>query len=452
MAAPTIHGVKVVEHCRVHPSPPLPPPTSLPLTFFDIPWLLFSPHQPLFFYHLPSFSTATAAATLPALKHSLSLTLRHYNHLAGHLCAPPYPASPRIVYSQADSVPLTFAESSGDFHHLCGHSSRNAADFHPLVPQLLPSSRDPHTIPLLAVQITLFPGAGVSIGLAFHHAAGDGRTFDNFMKTWAAICRSDGEVTVLPSHDRSLIIDRRGLEGILLKQWRDSPGNYTKRTQVRDMVRATCVVGPTDMDKIKRWIITQKSNSAQLLLSNYVVTCAFVWVCLAKAKAEGKNEKMSTEGPVFFGFVAGGLARLDYPIPATYFGNCVAFGRATVKMGELVGGDGVVAAAKAIGSSIEKLNRGVLEGAERWIPDWELMVGSELHMTVSGSPKVGLYEMDFGWGRPKKIEDISIDGMGAISLTESREIKGGIEIGLVLKRATMYAFTSFFEEGLKVFQ
>ena len=39
---------------------------------------------------------------------------------------------------------------------------------------------------------------------------------------------------------------------------------------------------------------------------------------------------------------------------------------------------------------------------------------------------------DFGWGRPKRIEEISIDTTRAISLTESRDLEGGIEVGLAL--------------------
>ncbi|KAI5341706.1 PREDICTED: phenolic glucoside malonyltransferase [Prunus dulcis] len=66
--------------------------------------------------------------------------------------------------------------------------------------------------------------------------------------------------------------------------------------------------------------------------------------------------------------------------------------------------------ARAIGNTIKKLDKEILGGAEKWISEWEVMFGSELHVMVFGSPKVDLYETDFGWGRPKKIEDIGIDG------------------------------------------
>ncbi|BFG20169.1 hypothetical protein CerSpe_064430 [Prunus speciosa] len=75
------------------------------------------------------------------------------------------------------------------------------------------------------------------------------------------------------------------------------------------------------------------------------------------------------------------------------------------------------------------------------------MFGSELHVMVFKSPKVDLYGTDFGWGRAKKMEDIP----KAISLTESRDILGGIEVGMVLPMPQMEAFTAFLIEGLDAF-
>ena len=116
-----------------------------------------------------------------------------------------------------------------------------------------------------------------------------------------------------------------------------------------------------------------------------------------------------------------------------------------------MGEEGIVVAAEAIGRKIKELDGEVLGGAERWILEWEVLIGSEVHVVVLGSPKLDLYEVDFGWGRPRKIEEVSIDEMkSGISLTESRDIKGGIEIGLVLPNDQMDVFASLFHGGLKV--
>jgi len=56
----------------------------------------------------------------------------------------------------------------------------------------------------------------------------------------------------------------------------------------------------------------------------------------------------------------------------------------------------------------------------------------------------------FGFLVPK-IEEISIDRTRAISMTESKDLKGGIEVGLALPKSKMDAFGTFFIEGLKLF-
>lgn len=315
-------------------------------------------------------------------------------------------------------------------------------------------------LPLLAVQITVFPSSGICIGLAYQHVAADGRTFNNFMKTWASFCGFGDSFSIksLPCFDRRVILDSHGLEGVFLKEWRkprsskDTVAGNEANASLSDMVRATFVVGSTDMERIKTWIIAQcKKNNVPLPihLSAYVLTCAFIWVCLIKTQERTIEKCYGDRDPNYFGFIAGGITRLDFPVPATYFGNCVGFGRAMAMRNELMGEDGVVVAAKAIGSTVKRLDKAIFEGAEKWISDWEVLFGSELHVMVSGSPKLDLYETDFGWGRAKKIEEISIDCMRAISLTESRDVEGGIEVGLALPKTKMDAFSSFFYQGLK---
>lgn len=113
----------------------------------------------------------------------------------------------------------------------------------------------------------------------------------------------------------------------------------------------------------------------------------------------------------------------------------------------MLGDNGIVIAARAIGNTVKKLDKAIFGGAKKWISDCKVMFESELHVMVSGSPKVDLYETDFGLGRHKKIEDIGIDGMKAIALTQSRDVSGGIEVGLVLLKSQMDYFTTFFMEG-----
>ncbi|KAK9913118.1 hypothetical protein M0R45_036943 [Rubus argutus] len=278
------------------------------------------------------------------------------------------------------------------------------------------------------------------------------------MKTWASFSRDSFFPTksILPSYDRTAIVDPSALEGIFLKEWwkRISCQPTIKGTTILEstsMVRATFLVDSTHMERIKNWIVAlcnKENESLPVHLSAYVLTCAFVWICLIKSQEKYFNYKCCGQDPNYFGFIAGGLTRLGYSIPSTYVGNCVGFGRSAAIRSELLSEKGIVVAAKAIGNTIKKLDKKIFGGAEKWISDCKVMFESELHVMVSGSPKVDLYETDFGLGRPKKIEDIEIDGMKAIALTESRDVSGGIEVGVVLPKPQMDYFTTFFIEGL----
>ncbi|PWA88674.1 transferase, Chloramphenicol acetyltransferase-like domain protein [Artemisia annua] len=68
---------------------------------------------------------------------------------------------------------------------------------------------------------------------------------------------------------------------------------------------------------------------------------------------------------------------------------------------------------------------------------------------VSGSPKLNLYDLDFGWGKPKKIETISIDYSNSISVHSSKESNEDLDIGVCLTDTGMQAFARIFNEELE---
>ncbi|KAI4346686.1 hypothetical protein L6164_007559 [Bauhinia variegata] len=141
-------------------------------------------------------------------------------------------------------------------------------------------------------------------------------------------------------------------------------------------------------------------------------------------------------------------SRLEPPIPPTYLGNSILVQRVSLETKNFFANDGFVAALEALSENLIVLKAGVLNGAETWLSP----VGkqSEKNITISGSPRFAVYSIDFGWGRPRKVEMANIaESSAAFSLDESRNDKGGIEIGLVLNKSDMEAFGAIFAEGLE---
>uniref|UniRef100_A0A7N0V6Y8 Uncharacterized protein n=1 Tax=Kalanchoe fedtschenkoi TaxID=63787 RepID=A0A7N0V6Y8_KALFE len=64
--------------------------------------------------------------------------------------------------------------------------------------------------PLLALQDTIFPNLGLSVGVTYRHVAADGKSMMDFLNEWSAIFRNSGilpESFVPPVMDKSLISD-----------------------------------------------------------------------------------------------------------------------------------------------------------------------------------------------------------------------------------------------------
>lgn len=114
----------------------------------------------------------------------------------------------------------------------------------------------------------------------------------------------------------------------------------------------------------------------------------------------------------------------------------------------LLGGDGLVVALTAITEPMKRLEKDVLNGAENWVSRLSSVRSGRL-VGIAGSHRFGVYETDSGFGRPNKVELVSIDRTGAIYISDTKNGGGGLDVGLVLKKHYMDAFASLFAKGLK---
>ncbi|GFY86928.1 hypothetical protein Acr_05g0005670 [Actinidia rufa] len=411
MAQP--NPVKVLDVCRVAP-PPLSldstTPKSLPLTFFDMVLLKFPPTQRLYFYETSHPTTTFLEVVVPKLKHSLSLTLQHYVPLAGNVTWTPDYSKLIIKYVEGDAVSLTVAESAVDFYSLSGDNFREAQNFNPFLPCLVGSET---RVPALALQVTLFPNVGFSIGYAVHHGVLDGKATTMFMHSWAFICTRGEDSTLMPEltplYDRTMIVDPSDLETTYSNLWlgKDGPGN--KNLALLDMK------APPDA-MLGTFLLTQGN------IENLKMWVQFQW------------EQKQLEKPSFY--------LSSFAITTAY--TCVIV---DADSDELIGEDGVATAAKAIGEAIERLKDGVLEGKRDLIAKYKAIPLGRL-FSIAGSPHFDLYKTDFGWGRPRKVETTSIAKTEAFSLSDSRDGNSWVEIGIILSKHESEAFASVFASGL----
>ncbi|KAL0327893.1 UNVERIFIED_CONTAM: Anthocyanidin 3-O-glucoside 6''-O-acyltransferase [Sesamum calycinum] len=408
----------LLESCQIAPAPGGAAELSLPMTFIDIFWLHFHPIRRLLFYEFPCSKAYFLETLVPKLKESLSLALKHYLPLAGNLVYPSNTETkPIIRYVAGESVSVSIAESANDFDNLVGNHARDADQFYDFMPQLQLTTDESgdKLLQLLAVQVTLFPGRGVCIGLTNHHSAGDANSIVGFLRSWASISKHGGDEELLitqdeslPLFDRSLIKVRPGLDSIYWNYAKEIPLQPPSFPLPTNRVRATYVLNQSAIKKLKDAVLSRNPVDSR--------------------------------------------ARLDPPVPGNYFGNCLSYGMVRIRHQDLVGNEGFFLAAESIADVIKnRVNdkEKIFAGAENWLTEVGPVTQSRF-FAVSGSARVDLYSTDFGWGKVRKLETLSIDGEKyAMSLCKAGASEGGLEVGLSLPKVKMDAFAAAFADGIK---
>ncbi|CAN1844046.1 Coumaroyl-CoA:anthocyanidin 3-O-glucoside-6''-O-coumaroyltransferase 1 [Linum perenne] len=460
-------AVKIIDELHISPPPASVPTTPIPLSFFDIPWFTIHPIQRVFFYDLPISTSQFHESIIPNLTASLSTALRYFYPFAGRFISIPWPNKPYIIYSDGDSVPFTVAESTAlDFDQVTSDQPNDVGLLHPLLPKLpKPVSKDDGTTTsnILSVKVTLFPNSGICIGIEFLHVAADGMAANHFFKSWAEISRSGCKDMSSwiennpPYLDRGLIKDPQNLESIFLEKIWKSPVPWDENSvhdKLVDKVRATFVIDGEDISILKKTV--KASSKKSVKASSFVVASALVWICLAKSQVEDDDDdKISS-----YVFPADSRGRMEPKVPATYFGNCLGGVGVSLRQGDLLRDGGFAIAAEEIAAKIAEMESGSGGGDGGDLPTvYGVRVGKRKServkkfgkmVLVAGSPKLRVYETDFGWGRPRKSEPVHIDFSGAVHFSDPRDVeRGGIEFGLALKKEEMDVFIAGFEQQLK---
>ncbi|KAJ3678619.1 hypothetical protein LUZ60_002422 [Juncus effusus] len=444
-------SLRVIETSKMSPPAGSILTASIPLTFFDVIFLHLPPVEYLFFYAFPHSTSEFLSSYLSTLKSSLSLTLQSFYPLAGNIRLVPEKVEKHEIHCTGDDfVMFTVAESHLDLEELSGDEPRATSELKLMVPGLCKNESNGFATNL-AVQVTIFPSRGIVIGIAVHHAVCDGSSIINFMRTWASIhCMNNFTTTLTPASvmiDRSIIPDPNGsiysatFDG--MKNMGTKHSNQVESSNDNTFM-SSFILNKEHIKLLKEVLYRESAKrNVQVHSSTVLVTYAFVWIGYIKAKsfiAENKDARC-----VF----AVDLRNYLHPIiPETYFGNCLGpcFLRANTI--DLLGQDGFFLACQAIREGFEEVKRDGIKYAKNWVKYLSDSI-SKMPLSAGGSPRFKVYDVDFGWGKPIKVEITTIASSGGMSITESRDEQGGVEVGLSFTKLEMEVFKKYFEESLQ---
>ncbi|KAG2321598.1 hypothetical protein Bca52824_014811 [Brassica carinata] len=256
------------------------------------------------------------------------------------------------------------------------------------------TSSDDDSATVLSLQITSFPGQGFSIGVSAHHAVSDGKTSTMFVKAWAHFCKQENgsplPETLTPCLDRSLIKDPTGL----------------LHEQMVEIVRSLndddgrIIGNRRNLSSIPAWERGDDGVFATLVLSRGDAE--------TRAKSE-RSARRRRHGETRESPLRRGLQRATRSAaPATYFelhvpAGCFSGKTAGIsrERGFCGGGD-----PQRFGERLEfEKDRDDRE---------EFKIGFDC---VCVTPQLGRYPVarlgvmksDFGWGRPVKVDVVSIE-------------------------------------------
>ncbi|KAF2918320.1 hypothetical protein DAI22_08g049900 [Oryza sativa Japonica Group] len=457
--------VRVLAVSRVAPSPAPVERERVGLSFFDTPWVVLPPIQRVFLYETAAAADGGGgdgfAAAVERLKGSLAATLALYLPLAGKLvyveetedvvvdCAAADDADAGVAFVEAEAEDA--AAEAMDVRRLAGDEAHDVAAFLALVPELdtraLPA-------PVLSVQATrLGGGAGLALGLSVHHAVADGRAVWQFMEAWSSAARVGSPVTKslgAPHYRREAAIPqpdggelaRHMLKLVAPKLPAVASGEHDFSQRFR-LARRTFHLGADAIQSVKRRIDELASAEEEAAagakpkpVSTFVALAAMGWAAFVRSKALADGDD------TYLIFLADLRARLDPAVGEGYLGNCVRMCLARCPdAAELRGERGLLRAARAVQAAVVEMEAAPLAGTADGSAIARVMqIPFSRMANVAASPRFGAYgAADFGFGRPARVELVSMNHDGEMVLVGGRR-DGEVQLSVSIDPAHVDAF------------
>ncbi|XP_061343363.1 hydroxycinnamoyl-CoA:piscidic acid hydroxycinnamoyltransferase-like [Gastrolobium bilobum] len=306
---------------KIHSSYPVIPSESTPtpnLSLSQCDQIKLPTHgSQLYVYTNNNTCNISDDSPLRTIRTSLSKALTHYYPMAGRLC---WIQGGRLQLLCNTKGALFFEATCDDEVSL-----NDSGDFVPthVVEQLVPKvdyGVPIEDIPLLLVQLTMFPCGGFTLGLALCRAVLDGASVGSFINSWAKLARKESlDSSLIPLLDRTLLDSRKLNMSPRFEHHEFFPpplwAGMLKNTKMRLYPTTT-----TAMLKLTKGQVEKLKKACDFTqvkpYTSFEVISGHLWRCVCKVRYEGNWDQ-----PTRLTTLVNCRNRLNPPLPHAYFGN-----------------------------------------------------------------------------------------------------------------------------------
>ncbi|KAJ1384994.1 Transferase [Sesbania bispinosa] len=399
------------------------------LVSFDLPYLAFYYNQKLLFYKGDAFE-----GMVKKLKDGLSVVLEDFYQLAGKLGKDEEGVF-RVEYDD-DMAGVEVIEAVADEIEV---ASLIVPESNTTLKQLVPYTgifnlEGMHR-PLLAVQLTQLKD-GLVIGCAFNHAVLDGTSTWHFMSSWSEICRGAPSTSTLPFLERTKARKTRVKLDLTLSSGPHPTSNVDAEPKLEPPLREKIFrFSESAIQKIKSTINGNPPSDGSKPFSTFQALSVHIWRHVSHAR------NLKSEDYTVFTVFADCRKRVDPPMPDAYFGNLIQTIFTVTTTGLLLTHPPQFGAS-LIQKAIEGHNaKAIDERNKKWETTpkiYEFKDAGVNSVVVGSSPRFRVYDVDFGWGKPKNVRSGSnnkFDGM--IYLYPGKNGGNNIDVELTLEVGAM---------------
>lgn len=395
--------VQIISKENIKPSSPTPPHLrTFKISLFD--QIILSPYAPLIYYYPPSPSTNLhdIQNRVEILKKSLSTTLTQFYPLAGkikdHFSIDCNDEGALFVEARINCRIDEFLEKTDLLFLSRLHPCDNAIRAEYPIEGIYASN----------IQVTVFECGGMAISITQSHKIIDGGANRVFLKAWMAHARGCSSEAPIPNflpYSADLFIP--GTDS-WLNQLRRMWGSLSKKgkcTTRRFYFDATAVAA-----------LKLKASAGKIVPTRVEAVSAFLWKCGIAAS----TERYGFRRPSVFIQLMNLRGRI--PLPPAVTENAIGnlFWIAAANRTENCESD-LPSLVRKLREAVSEINgdfvrritgekgESVISDYFRRITEFGSRNGNDCFYFVSWS-KLGLYETDFGWGKPVWVSSIDLDG------------------------------------------